>query len=131
MAFGGEQRLVFVGAVKVHEVLAKAFEQGEGDRRVIDKLAGIGLADDAAHDELGFIAGHESAIGEDGVDFGRVLEFEYGLNRAGVLAGSDQGFFGAFAQHELEGADNDGFAGTGFASDADEAGAEFPNEFVN
>jgi hypothetical protein len=48
-----------------------------------------------------------------------------------VLAGADQRFVGALAEHEFEGADDDGLAGTGFPGDADQAGAEFPDEFVD
>ena len=75
--------------------------------------------------------GVEAAVFEDGVDFARVAEFEHGLDRAGVLAGADERFVGAFAEHEFERADDDGLAGAGFPGDADQAGAEFPDEFID
>ena len=131
LAFGGEQRLVVVRAVQVHEVIAEALEQGQGDRGIVDELAVGGLADHPAHDELGVLAGRQAAVFEDGVDFARVAEFEHGLHRAGVLAGADQRFVGAFAEHQFERADDDGLAGTGFAGDADQARAEFPGEFID
>jgi len=112
-------------------VIAEAFEQGEGDRGIVDELAVGGLADDTAHDELGVIARLKAAVFEDGIDVARVPEFEHGLDRAGILAGADQGFVRAFAEHEFEGADDDGLAGTGFASDAYESRPEFPREFID
>jgi hypothetical protein len=57
LALGGEQRLVVVRAVEIDEMLAEALEQVERDGRVVDKLAVGGLADDAADDELGVLAG--------------------------------------------------------------------------
>ena len=107
LALGGEQRLVVVRAMQVHQVFAEALEQGQRDRRIIDKLAVGGLADHAADDELGVVAGFQPAVCQDGVDLARVAEFEHGLDRAGLLAGADQRFVGAFAEDEFEGADDD------------------------
>jgi len=131
LAVGGKQRLVVVRAMQVHEVIAEALEQGERDRRIVDKLAVGGLADQAAHDELGIIAGVQAAIGEDDIDFSRVAEFEHGLDGTRVLAGADQGFVRALAEDQLEGADNDRLAGTGLTGHADQARTEFPDEFID
>ncbi len=53
------------------------------------------------------------------------------LHRAGVRAGADQGFVGALAQQELEGADDDRFARAGLAGDGGKPGSERPLEVLD
>ena len=61
----------------------------------------------------------------------RVLHFEDGLHRAALRAGADQRLVRAFAEDELERADDDRLARAGLAGDRDEAGAERPFEFLD
>ena len=72
------------------------------------------------------------AVGfEGGVDGGGIAQFEDGLDRAVVGARANEGFVGAFAEDELEGADDDGFAGAGFSGDDGEARCELPFELFD
>ena len=77
---------MIVWAVEIDEVFAEAFEQGERDRRIVDKLAACGLPDRAADDELVVVAGGESAFFEDWVDAGRVCELEDRLDEQAEFA---------------------------------------------
>ena len=122
---------MIVRAVEIDKALADFFQKREGDRGVVDELAVRGNADGATDDDLGVLAGFEAAFFEDCVDFGRVCKIEDGLDGAGVLAGADEAFVGALSEDHFQGTDDDGFPGTRFARDRDEAGTQLPYEFVN
>ena len=129
---GVEKGLVVVGAVEVDEAGAEALEEGQGDGGVVDKgLAAAGGLDGAAEDELSAFAGVEAGFGEEGVDFRGVGEVEGGLDGALGFAGTDRGGVGAFAEEQIEGPDEDGFAGAGFAGDDVEPGFERDGGFLD
>ena len=89
------------------------------------------MSDRPADNELVVVAGSEPAFFQNRIDTGRVREFEDCLDEALILAGANERFVGAFAEHEFEGANDHGFAGACFTGYANESGAEFPCEFVD
>jgi hypothetical protein len=58
-------------------------------------------------------------------------ESEDGFDRAAFCARANEGFVGAFAEDEFEGADDDGLSRAGFAGDGGEAWGEEPGEFFD
>ena len=58
----------------------------------------------------------------------RFVHVENGLHRTTLLATADEGAVGAFAEDKVERADNDGFAGAGFAGDDIASRLEFQRE---
>ncbi len=116
---GMEQRLMFVRAVHVHEPFADGGQGIEGGGRTVDELA-IGAAGGkrALEHQLMVFAGFKTVVIEQ--RFQRRLEaghIKNGLDRALVLPAPDEGAVGALTQDEIEGADDDGLAGAGFAGD--------------
>jgi hypothetical protein len=119
-----------VWAVEIDEAFADFFQERQRDGGVVDELAvGCG-ADGAPDDNLFVLTGFKAAFFENGIDFGGVLEIKNRLDGAGVFTGADQAFIGTLSENHFKGSDDNRFSSTGFASDRDEAGAEFPYEFV-
>ena len=58
----------------------------------------------------------------------KFCDVEHGLDGAALLAAADERAVGAFAQDEVERADDDGFSRAGFAGDGIAAGLEFQRE---
>ena len=125
-----EEGLVIVRSVHVHKPLADGGEKGEGGGGAVDELAvGAGGGEVAFEDELGAFAGFDAVVGKEGGEFGPDdREFEDGFDGATVGAAADEGAVGAFAEDEVEGADDDGFAGTSFAGDGVVAGLELERQ---
>ena len=65
------------------------------------------------------------------VRFLRIADVENRLDGAALGACADERFVGAFAEDELERADDDAFARAGFAGHSDEAGTEQPLKFLD
>jgi hypothetical protein len=130
LSCGLEEGLVFVGAVEVDELFAEGGEGGEGGGGTVDELA-IGAAggEGAFEDEDGGFAGIDAEVGEEGID-GDVerAEVEDGFDGAEVGPGAEGAAIGALSEDELEGAEDDGFAGAGFAGEDVEAWLEFEGE---
>ncbi len=130
LAGGLEEGLMFVRAVEVDELFAEGGEGGEGGGGTVDELA-IGAAggEGAFQDEDTGFAGIDAEVGEEGAD-GDVesTELEDGFDGAEVGTGPEGAAIGALPEDELEGAEDDGFAGTGFAGEDIEAGLELEGE---
>lgn len=125
LAGGMEKGLVVVGAMQIDEEGADAFEEGERGGGVVDEgLGAAGSLDDAPQDQLAVFAGVQACVGQDGVNGLGVREAENGFDDALGFAGADGGGVGAFAEEQIESADEDGFAGAGFAGDDVESGFE-------
>ena len=122
-----------VRAVHVHKPFANGGEAGEGGGGTVDKLAvGSRGGEGAFEDELMVVTGFEAVVVEE--TFERGAEFpdiEDGLDAAAFLAAADEGTVGAFTENEVEGAENDGFAGAGFAGDDIAAGLELEREVAH
>lgn len=77
-------------------------------------------------------AGVEPVLVEEGSNGGlEVADVEDGFDGAVFGAAADEGAVGTFAQGEFQGADDDGFAGAGFAGDRGIAGVEADRQFVD
>ena len=121
---------MIVGAVHVHEVLADGTEERERGGRAVDELAvGAGGGEGALEDELRAFAGIDAVFFEQGGEFGADGgEIEHGLDGATVRAAADELAVGAFAEDEVERADDDGFARTGLAADSVVAGLKLQSQ---
>ena len=130
LAGGVEERLVLVRAVDVHQPLAEGGEDVQGRGRAVDELpVGAGAGEGALEDELVVFARFQAVVFQKG--FQRGLEagdVEDRFDRATVAAAADEGAVGAFAQGEVQGADEDGFAGAGFAGDDVVAGLQLEGQ---
>ena len=108
-------------------MVARTWQRG---RRAVDELAvGPGGGERALEDELVFLARFKAVFLQK--VFQRRAEFfhiEHGFDRATFLAAADERAVGAFAEHEVERADDDGLARAGFAGDGIAAGLEFQRE---
>lgn len=127
---GMQERLVIVRAVHIDEPLADGAEQRECGGRAVDELAvGSGGGEGALEDELRVFAGFDAVLfeqgGEFGADGGKV---EHGLDGATIRAAADELAVGAFAEDEVERADDDGFARAGFAGDGVVAGQQLEGQ---
>ena len=78
------------------------------------------------------LARFEAVVGQEPVEGGwEGADIEDGLDGAGIGAGPDGLAVGPLAEEQVEGAEDDGFAGTGFAGDNHEAGGDLEGEFGN
>ena len=129
--FGGmKEGLMVVRAVDVHQPLAELAQHTKGGRRAVDELAvGAGGGKGALERELSVLARFEAIFIEEGFQRrAQAGDIEQRLDGAGIAAGADERAVGAFAENEAEGADDDGFAGAGFAGDDIAAGLKFESE---
>lgn len=121
---------MIVRAVDIHEPFADDREDVERGRRAIDELAVRTVRREGAfEDKLIFFARFKAVLVEEG--FQRSTNFchvEHSLHRATVAAATDRGAVGTFAENEIERADEDGFARSGFAADDVVAGLEFQRQ---
>ncbi len=153
-----EQRLVVVRPVDVHEPFADGRQAVQRGGRAVDELAvGAGAGEGAFQDELILFARLEAVLVQEGSQRGRSADFQTGepgvfarnapgqssalrrpgeqlchvehrLHRAAILAAADERAVGAFAEDEVERADDDGLARAGLAGDDVAAGLEFQRE---
>ena len=132
LLFAGEEALVIVGAVEIHQQIAESAEEGERAGRAVDKLpAGAFGGECAFHEEAAVFAGFGPVFFEEGgkIFFGGI--FKDGLDRAGLGPAANEGLVGAFAEEEGEGADDDGFSRAGLAGDGGEAREGFPRDVLD
>ena len=132
--FGGmQQGLVIVRAVHVHQPLADGGERGEGRGRTIDELAvGARIGECALEDKPMVVAGLQAVFIEKAFQrSAQLLHVEHGLDGATVAAAADEGTIGAFAEDEVERADDDGLARAGFAGNDVEARPELERQVRN
>ena len=107
----GEQRLVIVRPVEVHQPVAEQLQHGERGRAAIDELAvRAGGGKDALQDELRVLARLHALLREPRVQFVRIAEVKDRLHRAALRAGADERFLRPLAEDELERADDDRLA---------------------
>jgi phosphoribosyl 1,2-cyclic phosphate phosphodiesterase len=119
LAGGMEEGLMLVRAVDIDQVFAQGGEDAQGGGGTVDELAvGPGAGKDALDHELPFLARFQAIGLQPGGDWwARAGRVEDRLDRALVGAAPQQGAIGAAAEHEIQGADEDGLAGAGFAGD--------------
>lgn len=127
---GVEERLMVMRAMHIDEPLTDGAESGERGGRTVDKLAiGAGTGKGALENELAIFDRFETVFVEKG--FERSLEpgdVKYGFDGTGIAATADECAVGAFAQNEVQGADDDGFARAGFAGDGIVAWLDFQSQ---
>ncbi len=117
-------------AVHVHEPFADGGENVQRGGRAVDELAVRARAGEGAfQDELMIFAGFETILVKQAPQ-GRFefCDIEDGFDGATVAVAADERAVGAFAEDEVERADNDGLARAGLAGDDVAAGLEFERE---
>ena len=88
-----------------------------------------GGGESAFEDELIFFARFQAVFFEKDVEWrAEFRDIKHGFNRTTVAAAADERAVGAFAEDEVERADDDGFARAGFAGDDVAARLEFQRE---
>jgi hypothetical protein len=122
---------MIVRAVKVDQLIAEALQNGKGRGRSIDKLSiGSGRGEIALYDQFRLVA-LQPGIFEERGELRQVRSFKNRFYRACFRPGPDQRFVGPFSKEQLEGADDDGFSGSGFARDRGEPGGEVPFKILD
>ena len=121
---------VFLRVVHIDQTGADALEQLQGDGAAVDELAVAGGGDHAADDEQSVLTGRHAAFLQLGIQGAGILQLEHGLNAALRFPAADEALIGAFTQGQGNAAHDDGFAGTGFAGDAQKARVGFPGQFI-
>ena len=128
----GEQRLVVVRPVQVHEPVAEQLQHGERGRAAIDELAvRAGGGKDALQNELRVLARLHALLFEPRVQARVVAYREDRLDRAALRAGADERFLRPLAEDELERANDDRLARTRLARDRGEARRERPRQLFD
>ena len=130
LAGGMQERLVLVRAVDVHQPLAQGGEDSQRRGGAVDELAvGAGAGEGALEEKLVVGARLEAVFLQKRLE-GRAEpgDVEGGLDGATVAAAANEGAVGALAQGEVEGADEDGFAGAGFARNDVVAGLQLERQ---
>src|ERR1039458_5834127 len=124
---------MIVRAVYVHEPFANAGKRGERGRRTVDELAVRSRAGERAlEDELIIFARFKAVLFQK--TFQRRAKFfhiEHGLDGAAFFAAADERAVGAFAEDEIQRAEDDGLARAGFARDDVATGLEFQREVAH
>ena len=125
-----QQRLMIVRAVHVDQPFADLLEHRERGGAAVDKLAvAAGSGKGALEEQLVFLTGFEAMFleesGQGGLEFRNI---ERGLNCALIGFSADERAVGAFAENEVEGANENGFACARLAADGIVAGAELQRE---
>ncbi len=122
-----------VRAVHIHEPFANRRENIQRGGRAVDELAICsGAGERAFEDELIFFARLKAVLFQK--TFQRRAEFfhvEHGLDGATVAAAADERAVSAFAEDEVERADDDGLARAGLAGDDVAAGLKFQREVAH
>ena len=121
---------MIVRPVDVHQPIAQRGERLQRGGRTVDKLAiGAGCGEGALEHELAGVAGFQS------VDIEKIVErraqcadIKHRLDGATIRTGADERAVSALAEHEIERADEDGFARAGLAGDGVVAGTKFQRQ---
>ena len=106
-----EERLVIVRPVEIDERSAQRVEHGQRCGAGVDELpVGPGAGEGPLEDELVAVARLHALCFEPAVELRVLGKLEDGFHRAAVGAGADEALVGAFAQDQLERAENDRLA---------------------
>ena len=110
---------MIVRPVHVHQPFPNPAERGERRGRTVDELAICPRTGERAFEDQLIFRARFKAVFIQKVFQGRAKFFniKQGLNRAAFFAAANERAVGAFAQHQIERAQNDGFARTGFTRD--------------
>ena len=111
---------ILVLRVDVHQVSGQFLQHGQGHGQVVDERTGTPGPVDDAPDEQAAVLPVELIRLQDVPDGTVALQDEFGLDHAAFAVGSDDGGIRLAAQHEGEGAEQDGFSRTGLARNNDE-----------
>ena len=125
-----QQGLVIVRPVHVHKPFADRGQRGQRGGRAVDELTVRPSAGEGAlEDQLMIVAGLQAVLLQKGSERrAQFFYFEDRLDGTAVASAAEEGAVGAVAEDEVERADDDGFAGTGFAGDDVAARLEFQRE---
>ncbi len=117
-------------AVNVHQPFTERGEDVQGGGRAVDELAVDAAGAESAFDhELVTVARFEAVFIEKFLERrAESGDLEDGFDRATVAAAAEEGAIGPSAEHEVECADEDRFAGAGFAGDGVVAGLKLEGE---
>ena len=109
LARGVQQRLLIVRAVHIHQPFADLLEHGQRGGAAVDELAiAAGGGERAFEEQLIVLTRLQTVLlqkrGQRRIELG---DIERGLDRALIGLGADKRTIGAFAQYEIERADED------------------------
>src|SRR5207302_5540731 len=117
--------------MQIDQLVAEIFQHGQRGGRAVDELA-VGarrreaaLQNQLAADYL------DASIAQLQIEFFQLRSFENCFHRADIRAGANQRFVRAFAEQQLESADDDRLARAGFAGDRGKARRELPLEVLD
>ena len=98
---------MIVRSVEVNQIVTKLLEMPQGSGRSIDELAiGSGKRKAAFQNQIG-ITWFDSRFLEMRIPFCEIIAVKNCLDRAHIRSSPDQRLVGAFAEQQLERADND------------------------
>ena len=118
-----------VGAVHIDEHFAERSKNRERGGRAVDELAvRAGGRERALEDELMIFTGFEAVFIQEGRESWKLFGGEDGFDGAAIRATANESAISAFAEDEVEGTDDDRFAGAGFAGDSIVARREFESQ---
>ena len=119
-----------VRAVDIHEPFAKRREDIQGGGRTVDELAVHAVGSESAlQEELPVLTRFKPVFVEKLLEWRAELgNIKNRLDRATVAAAADQRAVSSFAEHQIQRADQDRFAGAGLAGDGVVAGLQFKRQ---
>ena len=125
-----QQRLVLVRAVNVHQPLTEAGQHVQRRGGTVNELAvGAGAGERAPEDKLILFARLQTVFIEKRFHRGfEAANVEYRFHRARLAAGADQRAVSPLAQHQIQGANKNGFAGAGLAGNDVVTGLQLQSE---
>ena len=130
---GMKKRLMIVRPVHVHEPLTDAGENIQRGRRAVDELTiRPRTRERTLEDELVVITRLKSVLIEKAFErCAELFHVEHRLHRAGITAAADERAIRALTEHEIERADDDGFARARLAGDDVATGLEFQRQVAH
>ena len=131
LLFAREERLVFMGPVKINQAVAENFEQGEGAGRTVGELAAARGGDGAFEQEVAILTGFRASLCEELVVGGGIGSVEDRFDGAGIRTRADEGFVGAFAKKQIERAEEDGFSRAGFSGNGIKSRPRSPGQLLD
>ena len=119
-------------SVKIDQFVAELLENPQRGGRSVDELAIAFRRRESARFRIKSSShGSIPASSKRGFHFREFVALKNRFDRAHIRSSPDQRFVGAFAEQQLERADDDRFAGAGFACDSDEPRRDFPFQFFD